>query len=94
MLGEVDGDAARLDPQRVRTCRGDRPSERFEHLGRAPGAPRASSMYRDLNDGRPVEVEQILGDLIARGGGFGVDTPLLDAATAQLRIYQRRIASS
>jgi 2-dehydropantoate 2-reductase len=73
---------------------------REAHLARAtgaltqPGAPRASSMYRDLNDGRPVEVEQILGDLIARGAGFGVDTPLLDAATAQLRIYLRRIAST
>ncbi|HTW84677.1 MAG TPA: 2-dehydropantoate 2-reductase [Candidatus Sulfotelmatobacter sp.] len=53
------------------------------------GAPRATSMYRDLCDGRPVEVEQILGDLLARGRGFGLDTPLLDAATTQLRIYQR-----
>ncbi|MGD1066115.1 MAG: 2-dehydropantoate 2-reductase [Vulcanimicrobiaceae bacterium] len=57
-----------------------------------PGSPRATSMYRDLNDGRPVEVEQILGDLTARGRGFGLDTPLLDAATAQLRIYQQRLA--
>jgi 2-dehydropantoate 2-reductase len=59
-----------------------------------PGSPRATSMYRDLNDGRPVEVEQILGDLTARARGFGVDTPLLDAATAQLRIYQQRLAKA
>jgi 2-dehydropantoate 2-reductase len=57
------------------------------------GAPRASSMYRDLRAGRPVEVEQILGDLAARARSFGVDAPLLEAATAQLRIYQNGLAT-
>jgi 2-dehydropantoate 2-reductase len=58
------------------------------------GSPRASSMYRDLRAGRPVEVEQILGDLAARARRFGVDAPLLDAATAQLRIYQNGLLAA
>jgi ketopantoate reductase len=47
-------------------------------------------MYRDLQANAPVEVEQILADLLARGQGFGLDTPRLEAAVAQLRIYQAR----
>jgi len=58
------------------------------------GAPRASSMYRDLRAGRPVEVEQILGDLAARARRFGVDAPLIEAATAQLRIYQNSLSAA
>jgi ketopantoate reductase len=50
----------------------------------------ASSLYRDVNDGAGTEVEQILGDLVARARGFGVPTPLLDLATLHLRGYERR----
>jgi 2-dehydropantoate 2-reductase len=47
-------------------------------------------MYRDLQDGRGTEVEQILGDLIRRARSFDLDTPLLDLATLTLRIYEHR----
>ncbi len=47
-----------------------------------------SSMYRDLVSGQPVEVEQILGDLIRRGDEAGIDSPLVHAATVSLRIYE------
>jgi 2-dehydropantoate 2-reductase len=53
----------------------------------APGSPFAPSMYRDLRQGRPVETETILGDLIAEGHKAGLHTPLLDAATVGLRVY-------
>ena len=53
----------------------------------APGSPFTSSMYRDQRQGRPVEVETILGDLIAEGRKTGVHTPLLDAATVALRVH-------
>jgi 2-dehydropantoate 2-reductase len=56
-----------------------------------PGSAFASSMYRDVTAEQPVEVEQILGDLIRRSRSFGVATPLLDLATAQLRVYQHRL---
>ena len=55
----------------------------------ARDSPLASSMYRDLQRGRPVEVDQILGDLLARARDFGQETPLVSAAFAQLSIYSR-----
>jgi len=54
----------------------------------AAGSPLASSMYRDMRNGGAVEVEQILGDLVARAKGFGVDAPLLGAAYANLSVYE------
>jgi 2-dehydropantoate 2-reductase len=47
-----------------------------------------SSMYRDLQKGAPVEVDTILGDLLDHGRSHQVDTPLLQAATVRLRVYQ------
>jgi 2-dehydropantoate 2-reductase len=58
-----------------------------------PGSPLASSMYRDLLNGFPVEADHILGDLVARGRDAGVETPLLQAAYVQLAIYQSARAS-
>jgi 2-dehydropantoate 2-reductase len=55
------------------------------------GSQLASSMYRDLNAGSSVEVEQILGDLLGRAQSHRVNAPLLEAATAALRIYQARV---
>jgi 2-dehydropantoate 2-reductase len=53
-----------------------------------------SSMYRDLSRNAPVEVDQILGDLLERGRKFDLTTPLLEAAFANLRIYQARLSLS
>jgi 2-dehydropantoate 2-reductase len=55
-----------------------------------PRSTLTSSMYRDMARNAPVEVEQILGDLLQRGRKAGVSTPLLDAACANLRIYEAR----
>ena len=52
-----------------------------------PGSPLTASMYRDMMRGAPVEADNILGDMIARGHAHGVQTPLLCAAYAQLSIY-------
>ena len=57
----------------------------------AAGSPFTSSMYRDLQQGRPVEVETILGDLIAEARTANLRTPLLDAATGALRVYAARL---
>jgi 2-dehydropantoate 2-reductase len=54
----------------------------------AHGSKLASSMYRDLQQGRPVEVDQILGDLLTRARAHGVPAPLLTAAFINLSIYQ------
>lgn len=52
-----------------------------------PGSGFESSMYRDMTRGLPVEADHILGDLLERGRRKGVDTPLLEAAYVQLRLY-------
>lgn len=58
----------------------------------ADGSSGASSMYRDLQKGNPVETEQIVGDLVARARSHALATPLLDAAHASLSVYQKRLA--
>jgi 2-dehydropantoate 2-reductase len=54
------------------------------------GSTLTSSMYRDMSKNAPVEVEQILGDLLARGRKLGMVTPLLESACVNLRIYEAR----
>jgi 2-dehydropantoate 2-reductase len=55
------------------------------------GSPMASSMYRDLVAGLPVEADQIVGDLEARAKRHGIDTPLVSAAFTHLRVYAGRL---
>ncbi len=59
----------------------------------APGSTLTSSMYRDLREQAPVEVDSILGDLLERGSKHGVSAPLLQAAFIRLAIYQRERAA-
>src|ERR1700735_5566348 len=56
----------------------------------ASGSPLASSMYRDLSEQAPVEVDSILGDLVERGRKHGVSAPIVQAAFVSLSIYQQR----
>jgi 2-dehydropantoate 2-reductase len=58
-----------------------------------PASTATSSMYRDLQQGRPVEAEQIVGDMVSRGARHKLATPLLNAAYAHLSIYQKQIAT-
>jgi 2-dehydropantoate 2-reductase len=55
----------------------------------APASSLTSSMYRDLKEQAPVEVDSILGDLIERGRQHGVSTPIVTAAFVSLTIYQQ-----
>ncbi|HUI94155.1 MAG TPA: ketopantoate reductase C-terminal domain-containing protein, partial [Xanthobacteraceae bacterium] len=57
-----------------------------------PASTGTSSMYRDLQQGRPIEAEQIVGDMLARGARHKIATPLLAAAFAHLCVYQKQIA--
>lgn len=52
----------------------------------------ASSMYRDLQKGQPLEADAIIGDMCVRGEAAGVKVPLLSAAYAQLSIYEQKRA--
>ena len=52
-----------------------------------PGSDLTASMHRDMMRGAPVEVDHVLGDLLARANGL--DVPLLKAAYVQLSVYDR-----
>jgi 2-dehydropantoate 2-reductase len=58
----------------------------------ATGSSFATSMYRDLQRGHAVEVENIIGDLVRHGEVAGIATPLLSAACVHLRVFQNRVA--
>jgi 2-dehydropantoate 2-reductase len=59
-----------------------------------PGSTQSPSMFRDLQQGSPIEADQIIGDLLARGEKAGIATPLLAAAYSHMAVYQRRLAAS
>ncbi len=59
-----------------------------ERILTAPGSPLKASMLRDLERGARTECEHVLGDLRARALGHALDTPLLAAALANLRVYE------
>lgn len=79
----------------VAAAEGYPPSEEFQTRTKgaltAAGSGLASSMYRDLQQGRSVEVDQILGDLLVRARQHAVPGTLVTAAFVQLSIYQRRL---
>jgi 2-dehydropantoate 2-reductase len=52
-----------------------------------------SSLYRDLQvPGRPLESDEIIGDLLRRANGGVTNFPLLSAAFTRLRVHERRQA--
>jgi 2-dehydropantoate 2-reductase len=57
----------------------------------AKGSPGTTSLYRDLINGAHTEVEQILGDLVARAAALSVPVPLLGLATMHLRVHEERL---
>jgi 2-dehydropantoate 2-reductase len=73
---------------------GDAFLARSEKVLTTHGSNLTSSMYRDWSKNAPVEVDQILGDLLERGRNFALNTPLLEAACINLRIYQARLSAS
>ncbi|MBM3522986.1 MAG: 2-dehydropantoate 2-reductase, partial [Alphaproteobacteria bacterium] len=53
-----------------------------------PGSSFAASMLRDMERGGPTEGDHVLGDLVRRADGFGIDAPLLRIAWANLQAYE------
>jgi 2-dehydropantoate 2-reductase len=79
------------------TAAGHPPSEAFLTNARAmltaKGSTQTSSMYRDLQEGRPIEADQVIGDLLAHAHRLDVPTPLLATAYTHLLIYQSKVSS-
>jgi 2-dehydropantoate 2-reductase len=59
----------------------------------AVGSPLKASMLRDLERGTRTECEHILGDLRSRAHAHALDTPLLAASLAHLRVYEHARSS-
>lgn len=59
-----------------------------------PTSAMSGSMRRDMEAGRRVEADHIVGGLAARGRSANVATPLLDVAYAHLQAYQNRLATA
>ena len=80
------------------TTVGEPPSEAFLNSARQQlsmkGSPSVSSMYRDIQRGRPIEVEAIIGDLVRRSQKSSITAPLLSVAYIHLLVYQNRVASA
>jgi 2-dehydropantoate 2-reductase len=54
----------------------------------SPSSQMTTSMYRDLKKGAPVESDSIIEDLLNRGRKHGLTMSILQAASANLSIYQ------
>ncbi|HEX7381685.1 MAG TPA: 2-dehydropantoate 2-reductase [Nevskiaceae bacterium] len=59
-----------------------------------PPPEMTASMLRDLQQGRRVEADHVIGDLIRRARSFDVATPVLDAAYCHLKCYEALAAGS
>jgi len=53
-----------------------------------PDSTYGPSLLIDMEDGRPIEGEHTIGDLVARAGKLGVSTPILTAALCNLQAYE------
>jgi len=56
----------------------------------APGSPISASMAKDIERGAPVEVEHVIGDLIARGDPAMPATAVLRVCHVHLMAYEAR----
>ena len=63
-------------------------SERSRAMLSAAGSPFTASMMRDVEGGRAVEADHVIGDLLKRGKGG--DYPILGIAYAHLMAYEAR----
>jgi 2-dehydropantoate 2-reductase len=54
----------------------------------AAGSNATASMFRDIQGGGPTEGDHIIGDMLRRARGLGLNTPLLRIANAHLQTYE------
>ena len=52
------------------------------------GSPMKASMLRDLEAGKPIEADHLIGDLVRRAASLAIPTPQLDAVWAALQTYR------
>lgn len=62
----------------------------YEKMFNTPGSPFATSMLRDVEDGKPTEGAHIVGDLVARAEAKGLDVPILRCARTALEVHEAK----
>lgn len=65
----------------------------MENLLKLRDSTLAASMLRDLEAGRQVEADHIVGDILKRGQSLNQPLPLLQAAYCHLQVYQNQRAT-
>ena len=64
--------------------------EAIGQLFAQPGSIYSPSILRDLEQGRPTEAEDTIGELVRRADRRGLDVPLLRAALCNLQVHDIR----
>ena len=102
-IGEImatrDGEALMVEAlaecQRVADTAGYSPRrqsrERVQALLTERGGVNSASMRQDLEAGRRTEADAIIGDMLRRARGFGIDMPVLRAAYCHLQVHENRL---
>ncbi len=76
----------------VATAAGYGPSETYldniRKIILTPGSSAKASLLRDIERGGRSEGAHLIGDLLRRAQGFGLETPLLRVANCHLQIYE------
>ena len=65
--------------------------ERMDEYNRfltTPGSAFSASMLRDMGTGGPIEADHVVGDMIRRADGHGIDVPFLKVALTHLQVYE------
>lgn len=60
----------------------------------AKGSSASASMLRDIQKGGRTEGDHIIGDMLRRARGFGLNTPLLRVANAHVQTYEAERAKA
>ncbi|MBM7456337.1 2-dehydropantoate 2-reductase [Oceanisphaera litoralis] len=66
----------------------------FQRALTNPGSRFNSSMYRDMQNGLPIEGEHLVGDMLSRAEQAGVPCPMLTVANAVLQTYSARLSGN
>ena len=101
IMGTQDGErlmlAALAECRQVAEAAGYPPRpqarERVETMLTERGSINSASMRQDLEAGRRTEADAIVGDMLLRAAGFGIETPLLRAAYCHLQVHENRLAA-
>jgi 2-dehydropantoate 2-reductase len=64
--------------------------QRTRGLLTTEGSAMTASMFRDIKAGSPVEVDHVIGDLVARGDAAKIPVPKLRTAYTHLKAYEKQ----